>query len=146
MTRLLAPIRYYVATILAIGGFYAAVHYLLQGRLWLLGAGLVGILTSFLFVWITQYYTESRYRPVQEISKASVTGPATNIISGLAVGFETPAIPVLVIGGALLTSYFCGVTSKSPRTRSRTIFRRSRSETGASGSMQATFYIKMPNS
>jgi len=100
---------YYVATLLAIGGFWAAVHYLLQNRMWLLGAGLVGIVTSFLFVWITQYYTESRFRPVQEIAKASVTGPATNIISGIAVGFETPAVPVLVIGAALLTSYYCGI-------------------------------------
>jgi K(+)-stimulated pyrophosphate-energized sodium pump len=77
--------------------------------LWLLGCGIIGLITAFLFVWITQYYTESQYRPVQSIVKASLTGPATNIISGLAVGMETPAMPVVAISAALLLSYYCGV-------------------------------------
>ena len=76
---------------------------------WLLGCGVIGLVTSFLFVWITEYYTESIYRPVQSIAKASLTGPATNIISGLAVGMETPALPVIVISAALLLSYYFGV-------------------------------------
>ena len=55
---------------------------------------------------LTRY---SRYRPVQLIAESSLTGPATNIISGLAVGMETPALPVVVISIALLASYYCGV-------------------------------------
>jgi K(+)-stimulated pyrophosphate-energized sodium pump len=100
---------YYVTSILALIGFAAAVHYMLQGRWWLLGSGICGIITSFLFVRITEYYTETRFRPVRSIAKASLTGPATNIISGLAVGMETPAVPVVVIGCALLLSYYFGV-------------------------------------
>jgi len=100
---------YYVTSFLALVGFAAAVYYMLQGRWWLLGCGIVGIITSFLFVRITEYYTETRFRPVQSIAKASLTGPATNIISGLAVGMETPAVPVIVIGCALLLSYYFGV-------------------------------------
>ncbi len=100
---------YYVTTLLALVGFAAAVYYMLQGRWWLLAAGAVGILMSFLFVRITEYYTETRYRPVQSIATASLTGPATNIISGLAVGMETPALPVVVIGAALLLSYYFGI-------------------------------------
>src|SRR5260370_42406075 len=47
--------------------------------------GVIGIATSIAFVYITQYYTEYRYRPVKTIAAASVTGPATNIIAGFAV-------------------------------------------------------------
>ncbi|HSY73193.1 MAG TPA: sodium-translocating pyrophosphatase [Alloacidobacterium sp.] len=99
---------YYVTSLLALVGFAVAVHYMLQGRWWLLGCGICGIITSFLFVRITEYYTETRFRPVQSIAKASLTGPATNIISGLAVGMETPAVPVIVISAALLLSYYFG--------------------------------------
>ena len=99
---------YYVTSLLALVGFAVAVHYMLQGRWWLLGCGICGIITSFLFVRITEYYTETRFRPVQSIAKASLTGPATNIISGLAVGMETPAVPVVVISAALLLSYYFG--------------------------------------
>src|SRR6202789_2369776 len=81
---------------------------MLQGRWWLLSCGVVGMVTSFLFVRITEYYTETRFRPVQSIAEASLTGPATNIIQGLAVGMETPAVPVVVISSALLLSYYFG--------------------------------------
>ncbi len=100
---------YYVTTVLAMAGFAVAVYTMLGGRWWLFACGIVGMVTSFLFVRITEYYTESRYRPVQSIARASLTGPATNIISGLAVGMETPAMPVLVISAALLLSYYFGV-------------------------------------
>ena len=104
---------FYVTSGLALIGFAAMVFTMLNGPGvrpgWLLGCGIVGLATAFLFVWITQYYTESQYRPVQSIVKASLTGPATNIISGLAVGMETPAMPVIVISAALLLSYYFGV-------------------------------------
>ncbi len=104
---------FYVTSALALLGFAAAVYGMLNGPgvqpLWLLACGIVGLITAFLFVWITQYYTEAKYRPVQSIVKASLTGPATNIISGLAVGMETPAMPVVVISAALLLSYYFGV-------------------------------------
>ena len=73
--------------------------------------GTIGLLTSVAFLFITQYYTESDYRPVQSIANASVTGPATNIISGIAVGLECVAMPIIVIGVALITSYLLGEAS-----------------------------------
>ncbi len=110
---------FYVTSALALLGFAGAVYLMLNPvmqdgshpvqPIWLLGCGVIGLITSFLFVWITEYYTESRYRPVQSIAKASLTGPATNIISGLAVGMETPALPVIAISAALLLSYYFGV-------------------------------------
>ena len=104
---------FYVTSVLALIGFGGAVYGMLSGPgvqpVWLFGCGVVGLVTAFLFVWITQYYTEAKYKPVQSIVKASLTGPATNIISGLAVGMETPAMPVIVISAALLLSYYFGV-------------------------------------
>jgi len=100
---------YYLTTALAIAGFWVAVHELLRANNWFFMAGVVGILAAFAFVYITQYYTEYRYRPVKMIAEASRTGSATNIIAGLAIGFETPALPVLVIGVAILLSYWLGL-------------------------------------
>jgi K(+)-stimulated pyrophosphate-energized sodium pump len=104
---------FYVTSTVALAGLAVAVYSMLNGPsvepLWLLGCGVIGLATAFLFVWITEYYTESRYRPVKSIAESSLTGPATNIISGLAVGMETPALPVIVISAALLLSYYFGV-------------------------------------
>src|SRR5690606_19796539 len=83
---------YMFTTAIALAGFFFACFFLLRTEdaprsyLWFFGCGVVGILASFLFVWITEYYTETRYRPVQQIAKSCETGPATTIISGLAVG------------------------------------------------------------
>jgi K(+)-stimulated pyrophosphate-energized sodium pump len=73
--------------------------------------GVIGLLTAFAFVYITQYYTEYRYRPVLSIADASQTGPATNIIAGLAVGMESTVLPVITISVAIVSSYYLGNTS-----------------------------------
>src|SRR5215469_15537027 len=111
---------FYVTAIIALAGFAVIVWKMLDGPGvepgWLFACGVIGLGTAFLFVWITEYYTESRYRPVKGIAEASLTGPATNIISGLAVGMETPAVPVIVISIALLASYYCGVRALANAT------------------------------
>lgn len=70
--------------------------------------GIIGLATSIAFLYITQYYTESDYKPVKGIAEASKTGPATNIISGISVGFETTGISAIVISIALFASYTIG--------------------------------------
>jgi K(+)-stimulated pyrophosphate-energized sodium pump len=100
---------YYIACVLAAIGFYVATYLLLNNNLWLFLAGVIGIVTSIVFVYITQYYTEYRYRPVKFIAEASQTGPATNIIAGLSVGLECTALPVIVISAALVGAFYCGV-------------------------------------
>lgn len=71
----------------------------------LLYSAFTGLVVTGLLVWITEYYTSTRYRPVQSVAKASVTGHATNIIQGLAVSMEATALPVLVICGGILSSF-----------------------------------------
>ncbi|MDQ2905425.1 MAG: sodium-translocating pyrophosphatase [Ktedonobacteraceae bacterium] len=71
-------------------------------------AGTVGIVLSIAFVYITQYYTAGTWRPVREIAAATLTGPATTIITGVAVGLECVALPVLAICAALALSFFLG--------------------------------------
>ncbi len=71
-------------------------------------AGVVGLVTSVAFVYITQFYTAGSYRPVREIAEASKTGPATNIISGTAVGFETTLVTAITISIALFASFWLG--------------------------------------
>ncbi len=71
-------------------------------------AGFVGIAASIAFVYITQYYTATNYRPVRTIAEASLTGSATNIISGLSIGFETTAAPAIAISLAIGSSFYLG--------------------------------------
>jgi K(+)-stimulated pyrophosphate-energized sodium pump len=52
---------------------------------------------------VTEYYTGGK--PVLRVANASKTGPATNVITGIAVGFESCAIPLLLIAGATLMAY-----------------------------------------
>jgi K(+)-stimulated pyrophosphate-energized sodium pump len=101
---------YYITTILAAILFYVATMTMLK-NVWFFYAGLVGLVMSILFVYITQYYTEYRYRPVRSIADASRTGPATNIITGFSVALENTALPIIVIAGALFLSYNFGIMS-----------------------------------
>jgi K(+)-stimulated pyrophosphate-energized sodium pump len=73
-------------------------------------SALVGLGVTFLLVAITEYYTGTRWGPVKSISAASQTGHATNIISGLAVGMQATAVPVIVIAaGILVAHHFAGL-------------------------------------
>ncbi|MFC1941795.1 sodium-translocating pyrophosphatase [Chloroflexota bacterium] len=98
---------YFVAIVLSVGGMLITVSNMLNSY-WLFAAGVVGILASVAVVYITQYYTESRYKPVLSLADASRTGSATNIVNGLALGFGSTLPMALTIGLALLLAYWLG--------------------------------------
>lgn len=66
---------------------------------------MIGLALTGALVWITEYYTGTNYRPVRSIAKASETGHGTNVIQGLAVSLESPALPTLVISVAVIACY-----------------------------------------
>src|SRR5260370_3767302 len=89
-------------------GIVGAVWVMLDGNYWFALAGLTGLMTSVAFVYITQYYTAGNWRPVQELARASLTGPATNIISGFAVGLESTGVTAVILPIPLGLSSFFG--------------------------------------
>ena len=68
-------------------------------------AVMAGLVAGLAIGAITEYYTSSAYNPVKDIAKQSETGPATNIISGMAIGMRSTAVPILLICVAIFVSY-----------------------------------------
>jgi K(+)-stimulated pyrophosphate-energized sodium pump len=87
---------------------FGVVSVFLLGSLELFYCLLAGLGASVAVDYITDYYTGRDRSPVKKISKASETGSATNIITGLAVGLETTALPIVALVTALIVSYFFG--------------------------------------
>ena len=110
-----------VAVVIAVAGFWFVTEYMKSNGYFagaaaggvhdpnnLFFAGLVGVVITVLIVAITEFFTETRYWPVHLIAKASVTGHATNIIAGQAIGMMATALPVIVIATGILISYALG--------------------------------------
>jgi K(+)-stimulated pyrophosphate-energized sodium pump len=108
-----------VAVVIAVVGFWFVTQYMkTNGYLpanasisdpdRLFFAALVGVIVTVLIVAITEFFTETAYWPVHLIAKASVTGHATNIIAGQAIGMMATALPVVVIATGILLSYGLG--------------------------------------
>jgi K(+)-stimulated pyrophosphate-energized sodium pump len=73
--------------------------------IYLYGCALAGIVLSYIFVIVTDYYTSITHKPVKDIANSSETGAGTNIITGLSVGMESTALPVLFISLCIFISY-----------------------------------------
>src|SRR6266516_1118653 len=90
----------------AVGVFLLAEVYVKDLRVfWAVFFGLV--LASVIQV-LTEYFTSTKRRPVQEIAESSLTGAATTILSGFSTGLESTVWAILVIGGAIIASFYLG--------------------------------------
>jgi K(+)-stimulated pyrophosphate-energized sodium pump len=72
------------------------------------GAVLIGIVLAALILALTGYFTGTEHRPVKDVGKTALTGPATVILSGLSVGFESAVYTALVIGAAVYGAFLLG--------------------------------------
>ena len=66
-----------------------------------------GLLAGVIIGKSTEYYTSHSYKPTQKLAKASETGPATVIISGVGLGMRSTAVPVVTIAAAIILSFLC---------------------------------------
>ena len=66
---------------------------------------IVGLAVTGLVVWVTEYYTSTRYRPVKSVARSSETGHATNVIQGLAISLEATAVPAIIVAVGIAVAY-----------------------------------------
>jgi len=96
----------YVASILiAVAGFFV-VNFLVPGNIGIYFAILAGLVAGNLIGFTTEFYTSGAYKPTQDLAKSSSTGAATIIINGLSLGMLSTAAPVIIVGVAVMFSFF----------------------------------------
>ena len=77
-------------------------------RLYVIGAVFIGIVLAALIQQLTAYFTETNRRPVDDVAKTSLTGPATVILSGISLGLESAVYSALLIGAAVYGAFLIG--------------------------------------
>lgn len=101
-------------TVLSAAALYFVIMYMFND-INLYYATVIGLVTSVLMYFITEYYTSAKHRPTRDIAQSSTTGPAVTILSGLSVGLECTALPIISLSIALLAAFYFGSTSTLAR-------------------------------
>ncbi|MHC1595385.1 MAG: sodium-translocating pyrophosphatase [Candidatus Syntropharchaeales archaeon] len=96
--------------VLAAIGFYFVTSWLIPAEdvSGLFIATLLGLLIAIILFVITEYYTSTGFNPVVKLAESAQSGSAVTIINGLALGFEATALPVLIICGGIIGSFYFG--------------------------------------
>ena len=68
-------------------------------------AVIIGLVLASIIQILTQYFTDTKFKPVQEIAESTVTGPATTILSGFSIGLESTVWSIIVIAGAIMGAF-----------------------------------------
>lgn len=106
---LLAALRrgtYISAALIAVISFFLVWQVLGMEHIGVYFAILSGLLAGVIIGYSTEYFTSDSYKPTRDLAGTSTTGPATVIIGGLSLGMRSTSVPVIVVGAAVLASYF----------------------------------------
>lgn len=101
----------YVSSVIVIAAAYPVIYYALDcannpGRIGVYAAVISGLVAGVLIGFFTEYFTSDSYKPTKNLSGASLTGPATIIISGISLGMASTFLPVVIVGVSVLISFF----------------------------------------
>jgi K(+)-stimulated pyrophosphate-energized sodium pump len=106
---LLAALRkgvFVSSALVAVISYFLVKYTLGPGHIGVYYSVLSGLIAGVLIGLSTEYYTSSSFKPTRGVADASLTGPATVVISGVAVGMMSTAVPVIFVGAAILVSFF----------------------------------------
>ncbi|SMC46352.1 K(+)-stimulated pyrophosphate-energized sodium pump [Papillibacter cinnamivorans DSM 12816] len=96
----------YIAAGLSAIAAFPLTYFIMDGNMGIFAAIVSGLVAGVLIGYFTEYFTSDTYKPTQELAETSKTGPATVIIGGISLGMKSTAIPIIVIGAAILVSYY----------------------------------------
>lgn len=103
----------YSASLLSAIGSAILIFTMLPDNTGLFWSVISGLIAGVLIGYFTEYYTSDSYKPTRELSKSSETGSATIIINGISLGMSSTALPVTIVGAAVLVSFFAAGGSGS---------------------------------
>lgn len=106
----------YIAAILAAVAAIPLSYFIMGQASWvgIFVAILSGLVAGVLIGYFTEYYTSDTYKPTRELAETTQTGPATVIIGGISLGMKSTCVPIIVVGAAILVSYFAAGGGADP--------------------------------